>query len=150
VPLIVEPAPLDYDVAVNKGGTPMTKKILVMIGGSLTILWGIAHLIPTCSVVDGFGAISIDSKRIILMEWINEGLTLIFLGVLVILVTALSYNNLKSRRIVFISASTMLIAMAVLSLFTGFQIDFIPYKLCPAIFLISSLLILQGAFGKTN
>lgn len=126
------------------------KKILVMIGGSLTIIWGIAHLIPTGSVVEGFGDISIDNKRIILMEWINEGLILVFLGILVILVTALSYKNLKSRRIVFISTSTMLIAMAVLSLFTGFQIDFIPYKLCPVIFLISSLLILQGAFGKTN
>jgi hypothetical protein len=128
----------------------MDKRILVMIGGSLNILWGIAHLIPTGSVVEGFGDISIDSKRIILMEWINEGLTLIFLGILVILITALSYKNLTSRKIVFISTSTMLIAMAVLSLCTGFQIDFIPYKLCPAIFLISSLLILQGAFEKTS
>ena len=128
----------------------MTKKTLVIIGGSLNILWGIAHLIPTSSVVEGFGDISIDSKRIILMEWINEGLTLIFLGILVILIAALSYKNLQSRRIALISTSTMLIVMTVLSLFTGFQINFIPYKLCPVIFLISSLLILQGAFGKTD
>ncbi len=126
------------------------RKLLVMVGGSLTILWGIAHLIPTSSVVEGFGDISIDNKRIILMEWINEGLILIFLGILVISVTALSYKNLKSRRIVFISTSIMLIAMSVLSLFTGFQIDFIPYKLCPVIFLLSSLLILQGAFDRAN
>ena len=128
----------------------MTKKILVMIGGSLNIIWGIAHLIPTGSVVQGFGGISLDNTRIILMEWINEGLTLIFLGVLVMLVTVINDNNRKSKRIVFFSTSMMLIAMAVLSLFTEFQIDFIPYKLCPIIFFISSLLILQGAFEKKN
>jgi hypothetical protein len=126
----------------------VARKILVIIGGSLSILWGISHLIPTTSVVEGFGAISIDNTRIILMEWINEGLTLLFLGILVILVTAFGYGNLKSRRIVYISAATMFIAMAVLSLFTGAQIDFLPYRLCPVIFTVSALLILQGAFGK--
>jgi len=119
-----------------------------MIGGSLSILWGIAHLIPTSSVVDGFGTISVDNKRIIVMEWVNEGLTLLFLGILVILVTALSYNNLKTRRIVYISAATMFVAMAVLSLFTGAQVDHIAFKLCPVIFTVSAVLILQGAFGK--
>jgi hypothetical protein len=126
----------------------MARKVLVMIGGSLSILWGIAHLIPTSSVVAGFGAISIDNTKIITMEWINEGLTLLFLGGLVILVAALNYSSLKSRRIVFISAAVMLAAMAVLSLFTGFQIEFIPYKLCPVIFTVSAILILQGAFAK--
>ncbi|MFA5399802.1 MAG: hypothetical protein WC169_02175 [Dehalococcoidia bacterium] len=126
----------------------MARKVLVIIGGALCILWGIAHLIPTDSVVDGFGAISVDNTRIVLMEWINEGLTLLFLGGLVILVAALNYSNLKSRKVVFVSAAVMLIAMAVLSLFTGAQIDFIPYRLCPVIFTISALLILQGAFGK--
>ncbi len=126
----------------------MVRKVLVIIGGSLSILWGIAHLIPTGSVVEGFGAISVDNQRIITMEWINEGLTLLFLGILVILVTAFSYSNLKSRRIVYISAAVMLIAMAVLSLFTGAQIDFIPYRLCPVIFTVSAVLILQGALGK--
>jgi len=126
----------------------VVRKVLVIIGGSLSILWGIAHLIPTGSVVEGFGAISVDNQRIITMEWINEGLTLLFLGILVILVTAFSYSNLKSRRIVYISAAVMLIAMAVLSLFTGAQIDFIPYRLCPVIFTVSAVLILQGALGK--
>ncbi len=126
----------------------MVRRVLVIIGGALCILWGIAHLIPTGSVVEGFGAISIDNTRIILMEWINEGLTLLFLGGLVILVAVLNYSNLRTRRIVFIAAAVMLIAMAVLSLFTGAQIDFIPYRLCPVIFTVSAILILQGAFGK--
>ena len=63
------------------------KKILFYISGILTIIWGIAHLFPTAGIVRGFGDISSDNKLIITMEWIVEGLALIFLGVLVIVVT---------------------------------------------------------------
>ncbi|MBA7553431.1 hypothetical protein ES705_46022 [subsurface metagenome] len=53
----------------------MFRKLLIIFGGLLNILWGVSHLFPTNSVVNGFGNISIDNKRIILMEWINEGFT---------------------------------------------------------------------------
>ena len=38
--------------------------------------------------------------------------------------------------------------LRILSIFTGFKIDFLPFKLCPFIFLISGLLIFQGFFIK--
>jgi CHASE2 domain-containing sensor protein len=126
----------------------MVKKLLVIIGGLLNIAWGVAHLFPTISVVKGFGNISLDNQRIILMEWINEGLTLIFIGLLVILLTILNKENSRATKIVYIAAAIMLSSMAVLSLFTGFRIDFVPFKLCPLIFIGSGLLILQGAFKK--
>jgi len=62
---------------------------LIFIGAILVIFWGVGHLIPTKSVVKDFGEISQDNKRIIQMEWIIEGFTLIFIGVLVALVTIL-------------------------------------------------------------
>jgi hypothetical protein len=40
--------------------------------------------------------------------------------------------------------------MSVLSLFTGFKIDFIPFKLCPFIFMTAGLLILSGFFHREN
>ncbi|HEX2955494.1 MAG TPA: hypothetical protein VHO70_01610 [Chitinispirillaceae bacterium] len=126
----------------------MTRKLLVITGGILNILWGVAHLIPTSSVVNGFGNSTLDNKRIILMEWINEGFTLIFIGVLVLAVTITNKENSRTLKVVYITASSMLFAMAILSLFTGFQIDFVPFKLCPVIFSFSGLLILQGAFRK--
>jgi hypothetical protein len=43
------------------------------------------HLAPTRAVVESFGAISRDNRRILIMEWIAEGLTHISLGVLVAL-----------------------------------------------------------------
>lgn len=47
-------------------------KAAMLYGGSaLVIFWGIAHIvIPTKSIVNGFGAISADNRRIILMEWL--------------------------------------------------------------------------------
>lgn len=126
----------------------MIKKVLVILGSLLTIIWGIAHLIPTSSVVKGFGNISIDNIRIIQMEWINEGLTLIFIGLLVSLVTILENSIIKIKKIVYIISAIMLFSMAILSLFTGFKIDLIPFKLCPIIFSVSGVLILQGVFTK--
>ena len=121
----------------------MVDLILTGLGSGLTIIWGIAHLFPTKSVVQGFGGITIDNKRIITMEWINEGLTLIFIGVLVAAVTIIDPSSIVSTAVYFI-AVIMLLAMAVLSLFTGFKINFLPFKLCPFIFSASAILILIG------
>jgi CHASE2 domain-containing sensor protein len=126
----------------------MVKKLLVIIGGLLNVAWGAAHLFPTAAVVKGFGNISLDNRRIIFMEWINEGLTLIFIGLLVFFITILNKETGREIKIVYTAAAIMLFSMAILSLFTGFKIDFVPFKLCPIIFTGSGLLILQGAFKK--
>jgi lysylphosphatidylglycerol synthetase-like protein (DUF2156 family) len=117
------------------------KKILVYLGGIFSAIWGISHLFPTVNVVGGFGNISPDNVQI------NEGFTLIFVGLLVIIVTLISKGDNKVTKAVYILAFIMLIAMSVLSLFTGFKIDFLPFRLCPVIFTTSGLLILQGAFS---
>ena len=117
--------------------------ILLYLGSGLTVLWGVAHLFPTKSVVQGFGEISIDNKRIIAMEWITEGLALIFIGVLVATATAIDPSNVVSTAIYFLSV-IMLLVMALLSLFTGFKVSFLPFKLCPFIFTASAVLILIG------
>jgi len=117
--------------------------ILLYLGSGLTLIWGVAHLFPTKSVVQGFGEISIDNRRIITMEWITEGLALIFIGVLVAAVTVIDPSNAVSTAIYFISV-IMLLVMALLSLFTGFKVRFLPFKLCPFIFTASAVLILIG------
>jgi CHASE2 domain-containing sensor protein len=126
----------------------LIRKALIISGSLLNIIWGVAHLFPTNSVVNDFGNISLDNKRIILMEWINEGFTLIFIGLLVLIVTIVNKENNKTLKIVYIASSIMLFSMAILSIFTGFNINFIPFKLCPVIFSVSGILILQGAFRK--
>lgn len=123
----------------------MANIILILIGASLTILWGISHLIPTKNVVKDFGEISQDNKYIITMEWIIEGLSLIFIGLLVILIALIGGVENTTSQYVFLISSIMLFVLAVLSLFTGFKVNFIPFKLCPVIFTVSAVLILLGS-----
>jgi hypothetical protein len=119
------------------------KKTVFYISGMLTLLWGIAHLVPTAGIVRGFSDISSDNKLIITMEWIIEGLTLIFLGVLTIVVTNTETQN-KLAKNIYILITSMLFAMAILSIFTGFRINFLPFRLCPIIFSSSAILIIIG------
>ena len=121
----------------------MTDQILLYIGSALTVVWGIAHLFPTKSVIQGFGDISLDNKRILTMEWIIEGIALIFIGVLVSTVTVIDPASVVSKTLYVISICELLV-LAVVSLFTGFRVSFLPFKLCPFIFTASSVLILIG------
>ena len=121
----------------------MINLVLLYLGATLTALWGIAHLFPTASVVKGFGEISVNNRNILTMEWINEGATLIFIGSLVAAVTFVDPLSVVSRA-VFLVAVIGLIALSLISLFTGFKVNFIPFKLCPVIFTASAVLIVIG------
>lgn len=121
----------------------MINLIMLYLGAALTALWGVAHLFPTVSVVKGFGAISADNQRIITMEWIVEGVSLIFIGVLVASVTTIDPMSTVSKAVFLLSAIGLFV-LATVSLFTGFKVNFLPFKLCPFIFTASALLILAG------
>jgi hypothetical protein len=124
----------------------MTNEILLYLGSVLAVIWGVAHLFPTKSVVSGFGEVTIDNKRIITMEWIVEGVALIFIGVLVSVVTLIDSGSAVASA-VYITSSAMLIVLALVSLFTGYRVNFLPFKLCPFIFGASAVLILAGTFA---
>ena len=110
--------------------------MLLYLGGATAAAWGVAHLIPTAKVAAGFGPISEDNRHIITMEWIAEGAFLLFAGAVVILVAAVDHHSAAARAASVASAVT-LIAMAIVSLFSGFTVKFLPFRLCPAIFTIS-------------
>ena len=113
-------------------------------GAFLVCFWGMAHLFPTRNVVQGFGDISLDNRRIITMEWIVEGVALIFIGVLVATVTYVEHASAVSRA-VYLLSFVVLNALSLVSLLTGFKVAPLPFKLCPFIFTASSLLILLGS-----
>jgi len=69
-------------------------------------------VIPTWGIVEGFGPITQHNRRILMMEWLMEGVLLIFLGMLVILVRALAPESELGPAIVFrTSAAAMLFAL---------------------------------------
>lgn len=121
----------------------MTSQVFLYLGAAITLIWGVAHLFPTRNVVKGFGEISADNKNIITMEWIIEGVALIFIGILVAGVTFLSSENSVSNFI-YLASAAVLIVLALVSLFTGFKVDFLPFKLCPFLFTLSAILIYIG------
>ena len=121
----------------------MLNNILLYAGGIIPLLWGVSHLFPTKSIVKGFGEISKDNKNIITMEWIIEAIALIFIGVMVIGVTIIGIAG-EVTSFVYYSSAGCLIVLAVISLFTGFRINFFAFKMCPYIFTISALLIILG------
>jgi hypothetical protein len=121
----------------------MKGEILIYMGAMLPLLWGITHLIPTRSVVRGFGEISADNKNIITMEWLTEGVALIFLGGTILVITLSDPLSPVSAAVYVISA-VYLIVLALVSLFTGFKIGFLPFTLCPVIFTSSAILITIG------
>ena len=123
----------------------MLNHILLYVGSALLFIWGISHLFPTKSVVKGFGDISLDNKRIITMEWIIEGVSLVFIGILVASLAYVDYSHTISRLVYWLSFAGLNI-LSVVSIFTGFKVNFLPFKLCPFIFTSSSILIILGGY----
>ena len=123
----------------------MVNDVLLYIGSAVILLWGIAHIIPTKSIVSGFGAISEDNKKIITMESIAEGITLSFIGRLVLVVTSLAGSQNQVAAIVYLACAIMLIVMAILTALTGARTSILPYKICPAVKTAVAILFFLGA-----
>ncbi len=115
---------------------------LLYIGSIAIILWGIAHIIPTKAIVNSFGEISEDNRKVLTMELIAEGLTLIFLGVLPLLVTLSVGIQDRTAGIVYLACAAMLLVMAILTGMTGARTSTIWYKLCPAIKTVVAVLFI--------
>lgn len=107
----------------------MLNDIFVYVGASVIFLWGLAHILVLKPVVSGFGALSIPNSHIITMEWVAEGLSLCFVGILAFLVATAGPPALGA--LVYRTLAAFLVTLAVLSAFTGAQTRVLPMKLCP-------------------
>ena len=123
----------------------MISEIMLYIGSIFITLWGVAHIVPTKNVVRDFGPLSEDNKRIITMEWIAEGLTLIFIGLLVGIITLVGGAQNPVSIIVYRAAAVMLAIMAGLTLVTGARTSIVPIKICPLIKTIVALVFFLGS-----
>ena len=83
------------------------------------------------------------------MEWIVEGLTMMFLGVLIIVVTKADTES-KLTKYIYILIVGLLFSLAILSLFTGFRVEFLPFRLCPIIFSVSAIFIIIGMKARVK
>jgi hypothetical protein len=123
----------------------MTFSILLYAGSLISISWGVAHIIATRRVVKGFGRLTEDNKRLIQMEWVAEGLTLCFLGTLVLLTAMTPSGRSPASIIVYRTAAAMALALAGWTAVTGARTSIIPIKICPWIMTIVAILFFVGS-----
>jgi hypothetical protein len=107
--------------------------VLLYVGSAIIFLWGVGHLAPTRNVVADFGDITADNEKIITMEWLIEGFTLCFLGVLVALCASILGPTNPATHLVARAVGVMLLLLATVSAFTGARTALLPMKLCPYI-----------------
>lgn len=123
----------------------MKSKILLYVGSIVIILWGVSHIVPTKSVVAGFGSITDENQLIITMEWVAEGLTLCFIGILVLYVTLRAGSVNPVSVIVYRASALMLLVMAVWTGLTGARTSIIPIKICPIVKTVVAILFILGS-----
>lgn len=123
----------------------MKSKILLYVGSIVIILWGVSHIVPTKSVVAGFGSITDENQLIITMEWVAEGLTLCFIGILALYVTLRAGSVNPVSVIVYRASALMLLVMAVWTGLTGARTSIIPIKICPIVKTVVAILFILGS-----
>lgn len=119
----------------------------VYIGSLASFIWGVAHITVTKPVVEGFGALSEDNRRILTMEWIAEGFALCFIGILGALVALVGEPGEVLFRVVLLACAGVLFAFAVLAGMTGARTSQIPFRVCPFIEGLAGALFAIGSFG---
>ena len=119
--------------------------VLPYVASALIGLWGVAHLFATRGVVAGFGDLTAYNRRIITMEWIVEGVALISTAASVAAATAIQPDSAVASAVYAVAIGS-LVVLAIVSLFTGFRVAFLPFRLCPIIFGASAALIGYGAW----
>jgi len=119
-------------------------EILIYIGSGIIFVWGLAHLFPTKKIVAGYSELTKDNRLVLIMEWLAEGVTLMFAGVLAgYLVYFYGLDNeavISGVRWV----AVLLIILAVMSFATLFRTSVIPNKMCGFIKTTVAVLLILG------
>ncbi len=123
----------------------MLSQWLLLAGSAMIAFWGVMHLVKTGPVVAGFEPLTDDNRYVLTMEWILEGVTLVFVAALVSVTTVWGTPSEYGSIIVYRMSAIFLLGMAAVSLFTGAKASPLPYKLCAPIFGFAAALILFGS-----
>jgi hypothetical protein len=111
------------------------------VAAALVFAWGTAHLVPTKRVVAGFGDIGADNRRVLTMEWVAEGLAMLFVAVLVALTAA---SSTEAAQLVYPTAAGFLVVLGVWTAFTGARTPVVWFKACPVVMAIAAGLLMTA------
>ncbi|MEU4259563.1 hypothetical protein [Streptomyces fradiae] len=117
------------------------EEVLAYAAAALAGLWGVAHAVPTRSVVAGFGEISADNRRVLVQEWLAEAVAMWAFAVLVAVVTAVGGGTATAHWTYRVVAGALLV-IAALTAATGARTGVVWFKLCPVVLSCSAALLL--------
>ncbi len=120
-------------------------EILAYTAAGMVFLWGVSHIMPTRQVVAGFGEIGDDNRHIITMEWVAEGLSFLFVGVLVAIVTLASAASEPAEDLVYRVVPGFLLAIGVWTAMTGARTGVVWFKMCPVVMSVASALLIWAS-----
>ena len=121
---------------------------LAVAAAGIVFLWGVSHIVPTRAVVAGFGDISGDSRRIITMEWVAEGLSFIFVAALVGSVTWSGRTPEAAEDVVYRITAGFLMTIGGWTAVTGARTSgggAIWFKMCPVVMSVASALLIAAS-----
>ncbi len=123
----------EYVLELKIGKAAMNNDLLIYFGSSIIMFWGVAHILPTKAVVNGFKELSKENNLIKTVEWVAEGFAFLFIGLLVTAVTSIIGADRIGSSIVYILSAIALISLTFWSLTFGKQTNFLPVRICPLI-----------------
>jgi hypothetical protein len=123
------------------------QEALAYIAAGVVFLWGVSHIVPTRQVVAGFGEIGDDNRHIITMEWVAEGLSFMFVAVLIVAVTWSGSTPEAAEDLVYRVVVGFLLAIGAWTAMTGARTGVIWFKMCPVVMTLSSGLLVAASFA---
>jgi hypothetical protein len=115
--------------------------VLAYVAAAVVALWGAAHAIPTRQVVAGFGAITVDNRRVIVQEWLAETVAMWGTAAVVIAVTAAGGAVSGNQRWVYGAAAALLVSLGILTAVTGARTPVVWFKICPVVMAAAASLL---------
>jgi hypothetical protein len=119
--------------------------VLAYVASATLIAWGSAHLAPTRAVAASFGDISVDNRRILVMEWAAEGITHISIGLLVVICTAAEGPGDPTTQLVYVVSAMILVVLAALTAATGARTPVVWFRICPFVLTSAAALLLLAS-----
>lgn len=106
---------------------------LAYLGSTLLVIWSIVHLLPTRAVVREFGQMDSDNVRQVIIGWVTEGLTLMFIGVMVLLLLIFKEPDNGATMMIMQITSGYLLVLAFVSYVVGNRTNLLPLSASPLI-----------------
>ena len=124
--------------------SPLT---LNLAAGVLTMILGLAYLVRSGAVIKDFKIILRGLQKVLAMAFVWQGLTLIFLGLLVV-VLSLSGQREHIAKLISYLCGGMLLVLGIVTGATGGQSEYILFRIGQFVQVVAAIMIFVGNIPK--